>query len=106
MVFDERPQIGRHKPNGGPSGQAFESAIEAAGLIVLCTFDEFVRTIGSTHAFGKFPFDDSGRALNPDSDKIALKMLERSKEINRKASKTKGAKLLLWPSKLMEDFHP
>ncbi|KAK2616719.1 hypothetical protein QQS21_000331 [Conoideocrella luteorostrata] len=115
MEFATQPKSNRavatgckHKPNGSPTGVAFEQAAVAAGVSGICTFDEFVRHVGSQRTLGSFPFDDDGRSLTPDSDKMALKVRMKAKQAFRPEPNTQPgnqldrmAKLLLWPSKLL-----
>ncbi|KAK9789298.1 hypothetical protein SCARD494_09194 [Seiridium cardinale] len=52
---------------------AFVAAAAAAGITGICTFDEFVKHVGTKASFAKYKYDSIGHTLDPDWNNLKTK---------------------------------
>ncbi|KAK6075619.1 hypothetical protein SCUP234_07708 [Seiridium cupressi] len=54
---------------------AFVAAAAAAGITGICTFDEFVKHVGTKASFAKYKYDSIGHTLDPDWNNLRTKSI-------------------------------
>lgn len=71
---------GKYNINKSRARQDFEEDAAAVGGAGICTFEEYIKEIGSAKTLGKLKFDAFGRKLHPDPYKVSNKLQNLQEE--------------------------